>query len=29
MAKHAFWIRIRPASINGRRTPEPDDGLWA
>src|SRR4029077_2538274 len=28
-AKHAFWIRIRPASITGRRTPEPDDGLWA
>ena len=26
-AKHAFWIRIRPASITGRRTPEPDDGL--
>ena len=21
-AKHAFWIRIRPASITGRRTPE-------
>jgi nitroimidazol reductase NimA-like FMN-containing flavoprotein (pyridoxamine 5'-phosphate oxidase superfamily) len=20
-AKHAFWIRIRPASITGRRTP--------
>jgi uncharacterized protein len=26
-AKHAFWIRIRPASITGRRTPEPDDSL--
>ena len=26
-AKHAFWIRIRPVSISGRRTPEPDDGL--
>jgi hypothetical protein len=26
VAKHAFWIRIRPASITGRRTPEPDDG---
>ena len=26
-AKHAFWIRIRPASITGRRTPELDDGL--
>jgi nitroimidazol reductase NimA-like FMN-containing flavoprotein (pyridoxamine 5'-phosphate oxidase superfamily) len=26
-AKHAFWIRIRPVSITGRRTPEPDDGL--
>jgi nitroimidazol reductase NimA-like FMN-containing flavoprotein (pyridoxamine 5'-phosphate oxidase superfamily) len=21
-AKHAFWIRIQPASITGRRTPE-------
>ena len=26
-AEHAFWIRIQPASITGRRTPEPDDGL--
>jgi nitroimidazol reductase NimA-like FMN-containing flavoprotein (pyridoxamine 5'-phosphate oxidase superfamily) len=26
-AKHAFWIRIQPDSITGRRTPEPDDGL--
>jgi uncharacterized protein len=25
-AKHAFWIRIRPASITGRRTPDPGDG---
>jgi uncharacterized protein len=25
-AKHAFWIRIQPTSITGRRTPEPDDG---
>jgi uncharacterized protein len=26
-AKHAFWIRIQPISITGRRTPDPDDGL--
>lgn len=26
-ADRPFWIRIRPASITGRRTPEPDDGL--
>ena len=25
-AKHAFWIRIRAASITGRRTPDPEDG---
>jgi hypothetical protein len=22
----ANWIRIRPASITGRRTPDPEDG---